>query len=121
MKNNARKLLKRAARNNGIEIDSITGSRKKVDLYGSREFDDVLISASVRGRKIKEFSFYSDSGLYASVKVSRPGRFIDALGDISDYRVFSAQSFADELDKLDGVSKGQFSTYVSVGYDYAFS
>ena len=119
----AKKLLRKAARANDITIDKITGKSREFQLFGEREFDDVIIGATLNKRgRITSFDFYSDSGLYVDVDVKRPKRFINDLGDqFSSTFVFSAQSFADQIDELKGVEKGPFSTYVNLNGEYAFS
>ena len=128
---NTKRLLRNTARRNNITVDRITG-KKSMTLFGTDQYGfGVEIGAKVKRDEIVKFTYSNDSGtdwwwfddLDVEVKVDNPRKFIQQVNrnEYFNTLVFSAQSFADELDSLRGVSSGEYSTYVSIGYDWAFA
>lgn len=144
MKNKqVKKLLKKVARQNDIEIESfdvdpITGMKKRgnVSLFGvDQNGFSILITATRNKKGIVDEIDYLNSGpsswdiydnLFVSVDVNDFKMFVKDLGDSfkgTTVGPSNIESFADAVDSIAGVQAGPYSTYVSVsgGAYYAFA
>ena len=121
-----KKLLRRVANANGVEIDSITGN-DVVQMLGSNDMGYEVRIAAYRNNagKIDRLIYSVNSGgrtstfddLYVSCEVDNGQKFVKSIGeDFSNLMVGpgNIQSFANAVDDLPGVADGDSSTFVSL-------
>ena len=124
-KRTVNKLLRKAAKAGGIQVDFITGKRL-VDLYGSDQYGSVILSA-YRDKKGKlssveytanrddNASSFSELRLYCWVDNGR--KFLKSVGnELGNLSVDSGNiyTFAKKIDSLPGVDDSNISTHVSL-------
>ena len=122
-----KRLLRRAAKRNGFEIDVITGKGKDdVKLFAEHSNgSSVLLGANRSQRGVVESCGYLNSGftlydrsddIYADIKVRNFKKFINNIDGHFDYLVTpqNIESIAERIDSVPGVSPGAFSTFISI-------
>ena len=125
-KRKVNKLLRKAAKDGGIQVDFITGGKRTSILHGSDNFGDVSIFAT-RGDdgKIRSIDYkasrrnnsLNNYDIYLFCSVDNGRKFLKAIGREIDNLLVNPDTmntFANNIDRLPGMADYDMSTYVSL-------
>ena len=125
-----KRLLRRAAKRNGFEIDEITGKRKDdVYLFAENSSGSPVLIGAERNEKGKVLAVgYLNSGVnvndrsddvFVNVDVKNFKKFINNIDVVFgfDYLVTpqNIETIAEAIDSVPGLAPGSFSTYIQIG------
>ena len=123
-----KRLLRKTAKRNGLEIDLITGQGfDDIDLYAKHPNGASLLLRAERSSSGKVesigylnygFSLYDTSDdLFVNVEVRNFKKFLKNIDGHLDYYVTpqNMDNIAEIIDELPGTAPGNFSTYINLG------
>ena len=125
-KRKVNKLIRKAAKDGGIQVDFITGGKRTSVLHGSDDFGGVSIFAT-RGDdgKIRSVDYAASRrnnsldnyDIYLPCSVDNGRKFMKAIGREIDNLLVNPETmnaFANKIDRLPGMANNDMSTYVSL-------
>ena len=125
-KRKVNKLIRKAAKDGGIQVDFITGGKRTSFLHGSDDFGDVSIFAT-RGDdgKIRSVDYaasrrnnsLNNYDIYLLCPVDNGRNFLKAIGREIDNLLVNPDTmntFANKIDRLPGMADYDMSSYVSL-------